>query len=127
MFHYVDTFFPTNYRKLALHFQINDLTQAQTSVDARMVKEIQTGIVAMRSGDTKQIILANAGGPYGSEVLAGVQKASDQVWKDEVVSDNVGKDWYKATIQINAYGDQPWTAQAVCPDGTLGTVHPFVR
>jgi len=40
MFHYVDHFFPSasSYNKLALHFVINDLSQAQTSVDQRMIR-----------------------------------------------------------------------------------------
>jgi hypothetical protein len=50
MFHYVDHFFEgTGYNKLALHFKINDLTQAQTSVDARMVGELQAGIKALEN------------------------------------------------------------------------------
>ena len=127
MFHYVDHFFPKNkYHKLALHFTINDLSQAQDSVDRRMVQEIQTGIEAVQAKDDFKIIYANAGGPYGSEVLPGVQEASDSVWNDVVLKgQEVGQDWYKATIAINAYPDKPWTAQAVRPDGSLGTLHTF--
>lgn len=129
MFHYVDHFFPTDYHKLALHFQINDLSLAKISVDARMVREIQTGMQAIASQDVFQVIYSNAGGPYGSSVLPGIQEESDRVWKQVVMSDaveaSVGKDWYKATIQINAYADRPWTAQAVKPDGSLGQVFEF--
>lgn len=129
MFHYVDHFFPTGYQKLALHFQINDLNQAKTSVDARMVREIQTGMQAVASQDVFQVIYSNAGGPYGSSVLPGIQEESDRVWKQVVMSDaveaSVGKDWYKATIQITAYADRPWTAQAIKPDGSLGQVFEF--
>ena len=39
----------------------------------------------------------------------------------------VGHDWYKATIQINAHATEPWTAQAVKQDGTLGTMYKFQR
>lgn len=137
MFHYVDQFFPSSaserrYNKLALHFTINDLSCAQQSVDARMVREIQTGMQALASEHVVPIIYANAGGPYGSEVLPGVQEASDRVWNDVVLAkgggaSEVGLDWYKATIAINAHPTEPWTAQAVRPDGSLGTVFTFER
>jgi hypothetical protein len=128
MFHYVDHFFPTGYSKLALHFTINDLSQAQVSVDARMVREIKTGIDAIKAQDAFDIIYANAGGPYGSEVLPGVQEDSDRVWNEVVLkNDGVGEDWYKATIQINAHPSEPWTAQAIRPDGSLGTKFTFEK
>eukprot|EP00546_Thalassionema_frauenfeldii_P010664 CAMPEP_0178921866 /NCGR_PEP_ID=MMETSP0786-20121207/15807_1 /TAXON_ID=186022 /ORGANISM="Thalassionema frauenfeldii, Strain CCMP 1798" /LENGTH=408 /DNA_ID=CAMNT_0020596109 /DNA_START=174 /DNA_END=1400 /DNA_ORIENTATION=+ len=125
MFHYVDSFFPKGYHKIALHFTINDLSYAQQSVDNRMVKEIEVGQEALESGDAFQIVYANAGGPYGSEVLPGVQADSDRVWNESVLSGDVGQDWYKATIAINAHPTEPWTAQAVRPDGTLGTLFKF--
>lgn len=129
MFHYVDHFFPSNYHKLALHFIINDLRHAKESVDKRMAHEIKTGIEALKKKDVFEIINANAGGPYGSEVLAGVQADSDRVWKENVMAEEavVGRKWYKATIQINAHDTEPWTAQAVKPDGTLGTEFTFER
>jgi len=127
MFHYVDHFFLRGYSKLALHFTINDLSYAQASVDRRMVREIQTGIDALKRQDVFSIINSNAGGPYGSEVLESVQADSDRVWHDSVVAKDakVGQDWYKATIQINAHATEPWTAQAVKPDGSLGTEFRF--
>jgi hypothetical protein len=148
MFHYVDHFFPSsssnnnnnsdttagNYNKLALHFCINDLRYAQESVDRRMKQEIITGIQALSSSNdattttttkTRAIINANAGGPYGSQVLASVQADSDRVWNDSVLSGVVAHDWYKATIQINGQPDGLWTAQAVRPDGSLGTIYTF--
>lgn len=128
MFHYVDHFFgKTDYNKLALHFTINNLECAKKSVDRRMIQEIQAGVKAIKSQDVFDIIYANAGGPYGSQVLEGVQKDSDQVWESEVLSGNVGSDWYKATIAINAHDSEPWTAQAVKPDGSLGTKFTFER
>ncbi|KAG7352777.1 hypothetical protein IV203_008825 [Nitzschia inconspicua] len=130
MFHYVDHFFDSeksNYNKLALHFTINDLECAKQSVDRRMIQEIQVGAKAIESGDAFDIVYTNEGGPYGSKVLAGVQKDSDKVWKSEVLSGNVGKDWFKATIAINAHANEPWTAQAVKPDGSLGTLFTFER
>jgi hypothetical protein len=39
----------------------------------------------------------------------------------------VGNDWYKATIAINAHPTEPWTAQAVKPDGSLGKKFTFER
>jgi len=127
MFHYVDHFFPAaNYNKLALHFTINHLEYAKTSVDRRMVEEIQLGVAALEQQDVFASINVNQGGPYGSDVLEGVQADSDRVWRDQVLSGKVGQDWYKATIQINAHADgTPWTAQAMRPDGTLGTEFAF--
>ena len=130
MFHYVDHFFPTNYNKLALHFTINDLDCAKGSVDRRMTHEIQAGAKAVKDLDSASawdIVYTNQGGPYGSQVLEGIQKDSDRVWETEVLSGNVGQDWYKATIQINAHPTEPWTAQAVKPDGSLGTKFTFER
>jgi hypothetical protein len=125
MFHYIDHFFGKCYNKLAIHFRVNDLTHAMQSVDQRMVTEIKTGKEAL-SGDIVDVIYANAGGPYGSEVLAGVQKDSTRVW-EEVVSneDGVGKDWFKATLEIEAHATQPWTIRAIRPDGTYGTKFEF--
>ena len=127
MFHYVDHMFGENksYNKLALHFTINDLTCAQQSVDRRMIDEIQGGAKAIESGDVFDIVYTNQGGPYGSKVLEGVQRDSDNVWESEVLSGAVGKDWYKATIAINAHESEPWTAQAVKSDGSLGIKYTF--
>ena len=92
-----------------------------------MITEIQNGIRALERQDIFDIIQANAGGPYGSEVLPGVQQASEHVWESEVLSGNVGQDWYKATIAIEAHPTLPWTACAVRPDGSLGTKFTFER
>lgn len=130
MFHYIDYLFPSRYNKLALHFTINDLSHAKRSVDERMVREMKLGKEALESGDVVQVIYSNQGGPYGSEVLEGVQVDSDRVWNEIVMADNndpnaVGRDWYKATMQINAHFDKPWTVQAVRPDGSLGAEYTF--
>jgi hypothetical protein len=128
MFKYIDEFFPTGYNKLALHFVINDLTCAQESVDRRMEEEIKMGVAAIQADDVLRIVDANAGGPYGSEVLPDVQEASDRVWNDIVLKDDgVGLDWYKATICINAHPTMPWTAQAILRDGKLGTIYTFQK
>lgn len=74
MFHYIDHFFPaSSYHKLALHFTINDLQHAKTSVDQRMIDEIQSGIAALHKNNIFDIINTNVGGPYGSEVLSDIQ------------------------------------------------------
>ncbi|CAJ1953260.1 unnamed protein product [Cylindrotheca closterium] len=126
MFHYIDHFFDsTRYNKLALHFVINDLSQAKESVDKRMIKEIQAGSSAVQSEDAFKVVYANAGGPYGSKVLESVQTDSEKVWQEEVLTGSVGEDWYKATIAIEAHPTEPWTAQAVKSDGTRGTKYTF--
>jgi hypothetical protein len=123
MFQYVDHFLP-EHNKLALRFQINELGLAKASVDERMKSEILAG---MQAHTVQQIIQSNQGGPYGSQVLPDIQRDSDAVWHDQVATNRgVGNDWYKATIQIVAHPDRPWTAQAVRPDGTLGTLHEFL-
>jgi hypothetical protein len=58
-------------------------------------------------------------------VLQSVQEESEKVWQRQVLTEVVGKDWYKATISIQAHPNQPWTAQAVKADGTLGTIFTF--
>jgi hypothetical protein len=122
MFQYVDHFLPA-YNKLALRFEINALDLAKKSVDDRMTSEIRAGIKARTVRD---IIYANQGGPYGSQVLPSIQRDSDNVWNTQVLTHRgVGDDWYKATIRITAYPDRPWTAQAVRPDGTMGTLNEF--
>jgi hypothetical protein len=134
MFHYVDHFFANNnpkqqqkhpYRKLVLRFEINDLSFAKTSVDARMVQEIRAGMDAVEKSDAFAMVDVNAGGPYGSEVLEGIQIDSDRVWEESIQSGKVGQDWYKAVIRITAHETEPWTAQAVRPDGSLGTQFVF--
>lgn len=125
MFTYIDHFFGNVYNKLAIHFRINDLTYAMNSVDQRMIREIKTGKDAL-GGNVIDVIYANAGGPYGSEVLTGIQKESSSVW-NEIVSKNcdVGKDWYKATFEIEAHDSKPWTIRAIRPDGSYGTTFEF--
>ncbi|KAL7548994.1 hypothetical protein ACHAWF_012262 [Thalassiosira exigua] len=152
MFHYIDRFFgsaecgtkeeTSKYNKLALHFTINDLEYAKKSVDERMIREMQLGRKALATEDVLEVIYSNQGGPYGSDVLEGVQSDSDRVWNELVMRDSegqevggaavdaakgsgVGNDWYKAEMRITAHGDKPWTIRAVRPDGTLGTEYTF--
>ena len=77
------------------------------------------------SKDFQKIIDANAGGPYGSEVLKGVQADSAKVWESVVSGKDAGKSWYKASIAIEAHATEPWTAAAIAPDGTLGRSFSF--
>ena len=127
MYHYIDHFFGENkkYKKLALHFTINELTCAQVSVDRRMIREMELGAKAIESSNVFNIIYTNQGGPYGSKVLGDIQRDSENVWKNQIISGDVGEDWYKATIAINAHKTEPWTAQAVKPDGSLGKLFTF--
>jgi hypothetical protein len=91
MFHYIDHFFPSDrYNKLALHFTINELQHAKTSVDQRMVDEIQSGINALEQNSIFQIINTNVGGPYGSEVLSDIQgRQPFQVISNDVIIRNL--------------------------------------
>lgn len=79
---YVDQFFPSSsgYRKLVVHFTINDLSFAERSVDTRMAKEMADGAAALLEPSVAATIEANAGGPYGSAALPAVQAASEAVW-----------------------------------------------
>lgn len=114
MFKYVDQFFPEDkYRKLVVHFTINDIAFAEKSVDVRMTKEMADGRAAEKTGDAMTMICANAGGPYGSSVLKGVQADSDKVWESisSGSAGDVGKSWYKACINIMA-APHEWSVTA---------------
>lgn len=113
MFTYVDYFFDDDdYRKLVIYFDINDVEFAKTSVDARMRAEMRQGKQAMRFA-ARDIVNANAGGPYGPDVLDGVNDDARRVWATEVETGNVGATWHKVRVAITASDDkQPWTAAA---------------
>ena len=88
MFKYIDHFFPdSEYRKLVVHFTINDIQFAEQSVDKRMQREMRDGAAALEreavSGipDPASTVDANSGGPYGSVQLRAVQRDSDAVWQ----------------------------------------------
>eukprot|EP00933_Yihiella_yeosuensis_P022177 TRINITY_DN17462_c0_g1_i2.p1 TRINITY_DN17462_c0_g1~~TRINITY_DN17462_c0_g1_i2.p1 ORF type:complete len:232 (-),score=40.69 TRINITY_DN17462_c0_g1_i2:163-858(-) len=113
MFHYIDFCFPDDsYRKLVLHFEIDDISFAERSVDSRMLGEMAAGQKALSSGSTNDIIKVNAGGPYGSKVLKGVQADSDKVWDDVVNKRGIAEHWYKASISIKAKEGAEWMAHA---------------
>ena len=117
----------TTTRKLVLRFTINDLSFAEASVDARMEHERREGRRALALADSEPmaVVRANAGGPYGSAVLAGVQADSERVWRTVVDgSAGVASSWYKASIAITGHAKAPWTARAVGGKG-LATTYPF--
>ena len=114
MFDYIDYSFPAEkYNKLVIHFTINDITFAENSVDRRMEGELTAGREAAARGDVIDVIQANAGGPYGSAQLRGVQEASDltlgKVFSGE---STLQGHWYKASIKIDAFEDKKWTCAA---------------
>lgn len=136
MYQYVDTLFPggegeCGYRKLVINFSINDISYAERSVDTRMRMEMKLGASALKRAGTEcsgeagaAIIRANAGGPYGSSVLAGVQADSRKVWQTilEASEGDVGYTWMKASIAIEADESVPWRARAVTTSGASGEV-----
>lgn len=94
-----------------MHFSINDISYAERSVDSRMAKEMKDGRAAA-SGSTLSMIRANAGGPYGSAVLKGVQADSQKVWEGiKGGGEGVGVTWFKAGISIEG-GDEEWKVRA---------------
>lgn len=133
MYAYVDTLFPgeaSGYRKLVINFSINEIGFAERSVDTRMRMEMKVGKAALSSaaaagessgGAGAKIIRANAGGPYGSSVLAGVQADSKSVWQTilQAGEGDVGYTWSKASVAIEASERPPWRARAV-PSGDAG-------
>lgn len=126
-FRYVEHLFPeaSGYHKLVVHFEINDIRFAETSVDTRMAREMVEGRAAVEDGSTRRIIAANAGGPYGSQVLAAVQADSERVWAAVVNGAAVDGTWLKASLNVTAVADGAWTVQARGSDGAL-VGEPFV-
>ena len=130
MYQYVDQLFPgesSGYRKLVLNFGINDISYAEKSVDTRMEREMKLGQAALRRVGEEcsaeagvALIRANAGGPYGSAVLAGVQADSTRVWQTilQGKEGDVGSSWAKASIAIDADESKPWRARAVPSDAS---------
>jgi len=148
-----------SYTKLVVHFTVNDLGFAERSVDQRMVGEMAAGANLLqketpctskstsvassppppplvRPEVSAALVAVNAGGPYGSKILGGVQADSDRVWKEvsssaptASASGSTGGDnvqfstWRKANIAINAKEEGSWTARAVRSPFNQG--HPF--
>jgi len=100
MFEYIEHFFPptSGYKKLAIHFTIDDLKFAERSVDARMAREMCCGLEAMNKPDfsPNDVVNVNLGGPYGSSFLKQVHADSERVWTE--VQHRRG--WQFATIDI---------------------------
>lgn len=60
----------------------------------------------------KRLIAVNAGGPYGSSQLKGVQADSDRVLAG-VLGGSAGRaDWRRALIAIEPAEGQPWHVRA---------------
>jgi len=119
MYTYIDHLFTDDrYNKLVCHFSINDVGFAEASVDMRMLREMADGraaLAAQPAAGLAAVVQANAGGPYGSAVLRGVQADSDAVWAklQSGEAGDVASSWYRASIAIEARHDQDWTARAV--------------
>lgn len=135
MFSYFDAIFPEGaYRKLALHFTVNTVEAAAASVAARMAGEMKVGAVAAAGGGgIHAIIAANAGGPYGPEVLPDVQADAERVWAQVAAGVREGTGaaagWWTARVAIDAQLEPAgWAAQAAAPDGKrVGHRHDFIR
>lgn len=69
---------------------------------------------AETTGDARAMIRANAGGPYGSAVLKGVEADSNAVWQQisSGAAGDVGMSWYKARLKITA---APQVSHPHCP------------
>jgi len=75
-----------------------------------------------------EVVYANAGGPYGSNVLKKVQADSDRVWQNILHGEaGVGHDWFKASFQISGSDKDQWTACAIKQDGTQGDIFAFPK
>mmetsp|Transcript_41401 Transcript_41401/g.92596 ORF Transcript_41401/g.92596 Transcript_41401/m.92596 type:complete len:223 (+) Transcript_41401:60-728(+) len=118
MYEYIDFAFPEDYQKLVIHFEINDVSFAEQSVAQRMQGEMAAGTKALaelEAGETPEtsaaLVAANAGGPYGPEVLQGVQAASDKVFQQVWGSGAKRPGWQMARIQVTVK-DGEWSVSA---------------
>lgn len=101
MYEYIDYLFPgTSYNKLVVHFTIDEISFAETSVEKRMLGEMSRGKAAL-GADTAALIGANAGGPYGPAVLRRIEAESNAVWEqinrgeETKAGKQAGKGWLK--------------------------------
>ena len=75
----------------------------------------------------RDIISINSGGPYGSHMLAGVQKDSNKVWQ-EVRDSPAYSHWVKARLNVHASETDEWHVTAVDKSGlTRGGPFFFTR
>ncbi len=96
-----------------VHFTINDIKHAKKSVDERMKNEIAAGMRSLVSGSIKEIIAANAGGPYASSQLKKVQEDSDNTLKMVFDQQNSGwNQWRKTRIYVDGHDEVPWIVRA---------------
>ena len=129
-FDFIDELFASEplYRKLVVHFTIDELGHAERSVDLRMEAERRAGreiaASAEQLGDAlsraRAVVNVNAGGPYGSEVLKAVKADSDAVLASVLGESGGGRQgWLKASVHIHGAADpSAWTARAVLRDGS---------
>ena len=105
---------------------------AEMSVDTRMAKEMADGAAALAAqpgAGLNAIIRANAGGPYGSQVLKGVQADSDALWAQlrRGEAGDVATSWLKASIGIEAHAERDWTARALVNGEPRGQTYTFEK
>ena len=107
-FEYVDHLFPDDaYRKLVLHFMINDVAFAEQSVSSRFDGERAAGRAALAAGDPKAVIDANAGGPAGPAVLRRVRANRTPSTRASSPARSPGGG--AARIAITAHESEPWS------------------
>lgn len=138
MFHYLNYLFndDSQCRKLAVHFNVNDVHFAELSVDNRMKKEMRLGkqvltrLQHVQGGSDDQhndgnvvndLIATNQGGPYGSAVLRKVYQEGQEVWARVMKGqENMAEKWDKANMLIVARdGVDGWQATAGSPATTF--------
>lgn len=113
MFRYIEHFFGAgraDYRLMVIHFSVDDVRGAEESVRRRMTGEMRDG---KRARGVREVVAANAGGPYGPEVLRSVQVESDAMW--ETVrggTARVGNAWWKARLKVIAPSEGEWSVKA---------------
>lgn len=118
MFDYVNYNFPEDeYHRCVVHFTINDVKYAEQTVDKRMRFEMKKGAEALTASSGSERVLgvieANSGGPFGSAHLAEVSRQSELI-NEKIFSDsvNIGKNWFKAQINVKGREEGPWAVFA---------------
>ena len=93
----------------------------ERSVDGRMKKEMERGVECLEGNG--EVVDVNLGGPYGSEVLEGVQVDSEKVWGQVVSGEKGFEDWLKASVFIEGSDEKAWKEKG----GELGKEYDFVN
>merc|ERR1712232_691714 len=119
MFKYVDYCFPDEgYRKLVVHFDINDMSFAKDGIKSRMKAEMKEGQEAVVEGSIQRVVHVNRGGAFSDPAaLQSVKEASDRIWQ-KVMEENLAQSWYKADILVQAHEGKDWTARAISGDAS---------